>query len=90
MLNRCSTHRKPLNEQGGLADADGDGYNTATDCNDGDANINPGQAVDTVGDDAPADGGAPLASAGGDCDACAHCGACGATRTPGGPHAHRD
>src|SRR4051794_33913181 len=34
-----------------LADADGDGFNTATDCNDNNPAINPAQTVDTVGDD---------------------------------------
>ncbi len=33
-----------------LADNDGDGFNTGQDCNDNDPTINPGQAVDTVGD----------------------------------------
>ena len=33
-----------------LADNDGDGYTTGQDCNDNDPAVNPGQAVDTVGD----------------------------------------
>ena len=33
-----------------LADSDGDGYTTGQDCNDNNPAVNPGQAVDTVGD----------------------------------------
>ena len=41
-----------------LADNDGDGYTTGQDCNDNNPAVNPGQAVDTVGDgvDANCDG----------------------------------